>query len=270
MPPRVGIGIITYNRRDIVARTIARAREYTRYTPMALVVADDGSTDGTPAMLRSLGVCCVTGPNRGIAWNKNRALYALVDQLACNAVILLEDDTEPAAPGWEADWIAAVSRWGHVNYAAPWLRDRFLSGSGTVDDPVIGTSVTAQCAAFSRTALAAAGYFEPRFKGYGHEHVEHTSRLLHRGFGGHADMADGTARSVFYLIDGNVVMREVPSTWDAEQEARNLQLAHELMRDKDRCPMPWRDDAEKAEFQAEIAAALAATPNPALIPNATI
>ena len=46
MAIRVGIGIITYNRKDVLAETLARLRAHTT-SPCALAVADDGSDDGT-------------------------------------------------------------------------------------------------------------------------------------------------------------------------------------------------------------------------------
>ncbi len=48
----VGIGIVTYNRKEIVSDTIDRVRALTRHPDTALVVADDGSSDGTLEMLR--------------------------------------------------------------------------------------------------------------------------------------------------------------------------------------------------------------------------
>ena len=107
--------------------TLARVRALTRQADAALVVADDGSDDETPTMLRDLQVPVITGINMGIAWNKNRALFLLSHMLGCETVILLEDDTQPDRPGWEAAWIAAARRWGHVNVAGDWLSEHFLS-----------------------------------------------------------------------------------------------------------------------------------------------
>jgi glycosyltransferase involved in cell wall biosynthesis len=59
----VGIGIVTYNRRDILGDTIDRVRDLTRQPDAALVVADDGSTDGTLAMLRDKQVPVITSSN---------------------------------------------------------------------------------------------------------------------------------------------------------------------------------------------------------------
>ena len=90
-------------------------RQYTRRTDVDFVVADDGSTDGSVAMLREQDVPVVTGVNMGVAWNKNRALYLLAQVRGCVAVILLEDDTMPDRTGWEDAWISAAL----LRYAPP-------------------------------------------------------------------------------------------------------------------------------------------------------
>ena len=84
MAIRVGIGIITCNRKDVLAETLARVRAHTT-APFTLAVADDGSTDGTADMVRSQNITLVTGRNMGIAWNKNRALFLLsaLDAVRC-------------------------------------------------------------------------------------------------------------------------------------------------------------------------------------------
>jgi hypothetical protein len=247
----VGIGIVTYNRKDIVGATIERVRALTRQPDAVLVVADDGSTDGTLEMLRAMRVPVVTGVNMGIAWNKNRALFLLSQKLGCETVILLEDDTRPTSPGWESQWMAAAQRWGHVNYAGDWLREHFLSGGGTANDPVRSKMVTAQCAAYSQAALTYAGYFDPRFTGYGHEHVEHTRRMIRVGYGGSEEQYDGAERVVFHLITGDVTMVDSTSHGNAAAVERNLQLARQLMGEQG-YRTPWQDDRQLRQFRSEI------------------
>jgi hypothetical protein len=255
----VGIGIVTYNRKDIVGETIDRVRTFTRHPDAALVVADDGSTDGTLTMLRDKRVPLVTGSNMGIAWNKNRALFLLSQRLNCEIVILLEDDTQPSVAGWEAEWISAARRWGHVNYAADWMRPYFVTGSGTAEDPRQSTMVTAQCAAYASTALAYAGYFDPLFKGYGHEHVEHTRRLIHLGHGGTERRTDTGEPLLYKLIDGGLTVATSQSHRDDAQEQHNEKLAMDLMKQSDYCP-PWHSDTERRQFRLEIENAIAGDP----------
>lgn len=254
-----GIGIVTYNRKEIVADTISQVRAFTRCPDVALVVADDGSTDGTANLLEAMRVPVVGGVNRGVAWNKNRALFLLSHLLGCQTVILLEDDARPYRPAWENEWIQAARRWGHVNYAADWMREHFVAGSGTAADPFLSNMVTAQCASYSGTALTYAGYFDPHFRGYGHGHVEHTRRLIRAGYGG-TDAPPNEQECVLYkMIRGGVTVVASQSHFDPDQEERNLRLAMQLM-GQEGYRSPWSDDSEMRQFRSEIEIAMGGGP----------
>jgi hypothetical protein len=123
----------------------------------------------------------------------------------------------------------AARRWGHINYAADWMQEHFQSGAGTAADPIRSPLVTAQCAAYSRDALTFGGYFDPRFKGYGHEHVEHTRRLVRVGYGGTEDVIEGREHVRYYMIKGDLEVVGSNSHFNSEQEERNLNLARSLM-----------------------------------------
>jgi|GEM_PF-2415869 len=255
MQGRIGIGIVTYNRKDMVRETIQCVRRYTLRDDVDFIVADDGSTDGTMALLRDLHVPAMTGVNMGIAWNKNRALYLLAQTLRCEVVILLEDDTQPNKAGWENDWIEGARRWGHVNLAGEWLKSSFVRGSGTADDPIMSRQVTAQCASYSRESLDYGGYYDPRFKGYGHEHVEHSRRLIRVGYGGIETAVEGEGPIQFALIAGSVTVHDPPSHYNKEQAERNLDVARQAMGDQF-YRAPWQSDEEMQQFRAEITGAL--------------
>jgi len=253
-PLRLGIGVVTYNRRETLAATLARVRAHTVHPGATVVVADDGSTDGTVAMLQAEGTTVVTGRNTGIAWNKNRALFMLTEVLACDVVILLEDDAFPAQDGWEQAWLQAVQRHGHVNIAGDWFRGAFLSGAGTPDDPFLSKEVSAQCSAFTREALLFGGYMDSRFQGYGFEHVEHTRRLVRLGYGGIQRSVDGERRPLFALISGGIGFAPSQSFRTDEHVAHNERLCQVLVNVPGH-RAPWRNRSELAQFRDEISAA---------------
>ena len=254
MAIRVGIGIITCNRKDVLAETLARLRAHTT-SPCTLAVADDGSTDGTADLVRSQNITLVTGRNMGIAWNKNRALFLLGAVLQCDTVILLEDDSYPTQDGWEQEWIQATQRWGHANFAGGWFSNSFLGGVGTLDDPILSKDVTAQCSGYSATALLYGGYFDSRFRGYGQEHVEHTRRLLRVGYGGTYEEIDGEVRPIYKLLKSCIEVTNPNSYSDQGDRDRNWLVCRQLLFDET-YRMPWRDDAELIQFREEIANAL--------------
>lgn len=255
-----GIGVITYNRCDVLRQTIELIRAHTVHRNTSLVVADDGSTDGTLEMLEQMRVPYVTGPNAGVAWNKNRALFLLAEVARCDAVVLLEDDTQPTRYGWDTPWIAGAMRYGHVNIALEHFATHFVYGTGSVADPIGSKLITAQCAAFSWEALRYAGYFDSRFKGYGHEHVEHSIRMARCGYGGGQEMVDGESKLIFKLLRGDVRVRDVPSHGSEAASEVNLALTNQIVH-QEVYRAPWREDAQMEQFRGEMRAAQARQPD---------
>lgn len=151
--------------------------------------------------------------------------------------------------------MTAARRWGHANLAGDWMHEHFLSGTGTVDDPVRCKMVTAQCASYSHIALTWGGYFDPRFKGYGHEHVEHTRRLVRVGYGGTDERINGEERVIYNLLKGDLTVVTSKSYFNSQQEETNLKLAREIM-GRQGYRSPWGDDKELRQFRSETESAM--------------
>lgn len=258
---KLGIGITTYNRCESLRQCLTHVQRYTRQ-PFHLIVADDGSNDETANFLRQENLALVTGSNRGVIWNKNRALFILHHIVNCDVIILLEDDCYPTEENWQAAWVNAARGWGHANLAGRWFRQEFLGGSGTVEDPIISQSTSGQCAAFSREALLFCGFMDTRFKGYGFGHIEHSQRMVRSGYGGLMRLdAAWKMRPHDYLLAANLKMLRVGSFRSGNSIQRNAQVFKEL-----RCePLfrnAWSSDAEREQFRCEIRSAC-----PELVPT---
>lgn len=251
---KLGIAITTYNRKELVLALIARLRDLTT-TSYALVVCDDGSTDGTKEALRADGVTVIGGTNRGIAWNKNRGLYYLLHVARCDAVVLLDDDVEPETQGWERDWFQGALRFGHVNHAHPSYAHEVVAGKGTAEEPALARVISGWVLAFSAATLAQIGYFDPRFGRYGHEHSDLSFRAVRAGFGGIKIGREPGAQTLFYTVQGGVRGIPMPSSGTPEE----LEVNARLLAQSGHEPAyrhAWRDDAERVSFIAEIAEAL--------------
>ena len=183
----------------------------------------------------------------GVAWNKNRALYMLNARLRCDVTILLEDDAYPSRLGWEQVWLDAAIKFGHANIAFDSLGQFFKGGSGSAEDPILSSMVTAQCSVFSARSIERSGYFDSRFRGFGHEHVEHSARLVRHGFGGTSDKGNMT----WWLVRSPISLATAATTGSAEAADRNLQIAHDIMGDQT-YRAPWRNDAEMEQFLGEM------------------
>ena len=271
---RVGIGVVTYNRRERLHHTLSELLRCTCH-PCQWVVADDGSTDGSAGMVQACfpGMAVVTGGNRGVAWNRNRALWWLHVVQRCDVSILIEDDTSPGQIGWEADWIAAARLHGHINLAGEWFSGGFLRGRGTVADPIASMGVSGQLSAFSREAVDHVGYYDTRYRGYGMGHVEHTFRMIRAGYGG--EVVTGNAgdfdawqlrqagailpsrlpEALFYLLSSPIQVADDDSCrhTDPDAEHRNIRHFATTVHDQVYRP-PWSSDGEMLKFRLEITA----------------
>lgn len=241
----LGIGIITYNRLPALQGCVECVRRCTT-TPFRLVIADDGSDDGSSDWAREQGLVVITGQRRGVAWNKNRALYPLLERTSCDPILLLEDDCWPIEPGWQAAWIEAGRRWGHVNSAPP--DELVVAGSGTSADPCRSKDYTAQCTVTTREALSAVGYLDTRFWGWGFEHVEWSARFA-RHLAERWGPPDGTYPSLPCHRWG---LRFMPfGTWhNAEDVDRNERLMDLIVKEPIWRP-PWRTPEEEAILREE-------------------
>jgi len=250
---RLGIGIATFNRRDVALATVSRVMAHTLH-PYTLMIADDGSRDGTAEALRAQHLTVVGGPNRGVAWNKNRILFYLMELARCDVVILLEDDTFPARDGWERDWIVAAARHGHVNLAAGPGLAAVVGGAGTGEQPFLTPAVVSHCSAFGREATRFAGYFDTRFSGCGYENIEYAQRLLRYGYGGVPPGHDQSPQACHYALPGGVTVTTPPSHLTEAGVTRNRAIAH-MLADDDEPRACWRDRVGMLQFRAEMAAA---------------
>ena len=269
---KVGIGVITYQRRKRVLETLGALLHYTT-TPADFVVADDGSHDGTCEAIRAEhpDVTVVTGANRGVCWNRNRALWLLQVVARCDVTILIEDDTFPTQHGWESDWISAGRDWGHANIDGEWFRHAARYGSGTLSDPRASHCVSGQCSVFSREAVDIVGYYDTRFRGYGGGHVEHTHRMVRAGFGGTIAWPIPPSYEYWQSSSGIIAMSppEQPSPldiWLLDSPLRvSFDSSHGSLKDTKHAEalfahtlrdsvhrMPWRTDGEMRLFQEEI------------------
>ncbi len=248
--PTVGIGITTFNRSEMLRRTIEAIRMHTRH-PHVLFVADDGSSDETVTTLRAMRVSHLAASNRGIAWNKNRALFYLNQIHHCDVIILLEDDTYPNANGWEGVWIEASIKHGHINlYPSHWTEPN-ISGSGTVTDPYVSRLLTGQCSGFARRSVDTAGFMDTRFRRYGFEHVEHSHRMISCGYGGLA--GDDQGDFLPYLITSSLTVSGLDKAPDMDGVRHNAPIFNQL-KTEPRHRWAWRTDEEMAIFRCEQAA----------------
>lgn len=247
----IGIAVITYKRQASLHRALSSIRKHCSLS-IPVVVCDDERSDATRDMAAQLGCAYITGPNRGVCWNKNRGLYFLRHTAGAKRYLLVEDDCEVTEDGWLQTWSDAIDKSGHVNFAHPvtiMSNPAFLiSGTGTAEDPYVTTMLTGQCTGGTSASLDGAGYLSNKFRGYGHGHVEWTLRCIDAGHGG--GFPDGPNYRFFGLNYG-IRDHMLPTNKESSALDTNLKVLQELRASRERYSDPWVGDEEKAEFLAE-------------------
>lgn len=244
----VGIGVITYNRKDHLAKTVEAIKAFTT-GDYQLVVADDGSNDDTVEWCGQNKVPHTNCPNKGVVRNKNRALYYLNEVKKVDVLILLEDDCRPNKESWQKEWVIAALLWGHINYAHKRIIKKegaVVSGTGASTLPYLCKLVTGQCTACSKVAMENIGYLDPRFSGYGAGHVEWTERFIRQGYNGSTEK-----HWVYPAINTGLNSDDAPTFKNPEQLEKNRALKKKISKDSHKREA-WVDTRDKSEFLKEV------------------
>lgn len=255
---KIGIGLITYNRIDYLKSCVESIQKFTTI-PYYLVIADDGSSDGSIEWCRSQGLTVITGGNRGVVWNKNRALYTLMNHTDAEFLLLIEEDCWATSDVWANQWCEAISRWHHVNFAhSRILRSRpqaIKGGKGTPEDPYKLSLVTGQCTGCSRHAMNVVGYLDTRFRGYGFGHCEWTQRFLRANLGG-VEVSEDDRQSFIYLsITGGLAEHDAPTNRNKKQLKRNSIVLQSILTDAI-YRHPWQNETEQLILKTEVSESL--------------
>lgn len=180
-----GVAIVTFNRSQNLGEMIDSVLSTTK--DCKVVVADDGSTDDTAFVVSQFkDILYVRGPNRGVAYNKNRALFALQ---TCRFIAVLEDDLFPQQPGWferyrEASILSGVHHFCRVQdkeieETIPEFKEWMTSSKNLT--PIYGPSPRGDLTFITARVLKDVGGLNPEFIGVGYAHGEWSNRIYNAG-----------------------------------------------------------------------------------------
>ena len=180
-----GVGLICYNRANYLRELIQSVIE-TAPKGSKIVVTDDGSTDSTPDVVKSIkGITYIRGDNLGVAANKNRCLFALRDM---HFIALIEDDLFPTKSWFEIYEKAAIH--SGINHFCR-VQDKEIeetipefSGWMTKElklTPIYGPSPRGDFTFITSEVLRQVGGFHPNFVGAGYAHGNWSDRIAKAG-----------------------------------------------------------------------------------------
>jgi glycosyltransferase involved in cell wall biosynthesis len=202
MAPQLSVIIPTYNRREIVLKTLeAHKRQTAADEILEVLVVDDGSTDGTgeavtqSALSSPFPIRLLRQENRGQAAARNLGIRNAKGEL----ILFGDDDIIPTATlvaehtAWNRKYPAASDAiLGHVAWSPDLNPTPFMEWLG-LDGVVCGFShLSSGCQvefpyfylgnmSVKRGFLLEHGMFDESFRTYGYEDIELGYRLMKRG-----------------------------------------------------------------------------------------
>ena len=224
------------NQDAFVGRAIDSALAQT-HTPVEVIVIDDGSTDGTPAVLAEYkarpNVTIIRQPNGGVAAARNRGLASSRGEFVC---FLDADDflaptfaarlsarlVDHPRAGFAYCEIQRVDRFGEACDALSVAASRTRLAGPILDSLILGEYFTAASTLVRRTVLDAVGNFDPSLGG--HADYELWLRILAAGH----EAAFVSDRLAFY--------RQHPASMSHDVDAMRASRVRALQRIASRYP----------------------------------
>jgi O-antigen biosynthesis protein len=185
--PRISVVVCTHNG----SRTIRECCEGLRklqYPDFEVVVVDDGSTDGTAAIVEEFGFRLIRTENRGLSNARNVGLDAATGEI----VAYLDDDAYPDRH-WLTYLAFTFSRTAHAGVGGTnippgndgWIAECVANAPGGPVHVLLSDCEAEHIPgcnmAFRRNALRATGGFDPQFRVAGDD-VDVCWRLQHQGW----------------------------------------------------------------------------------------
>ena len=249
--PKVVLGIKTYNRVDYLKACIesflnTRSSKY----QWVVIVADDGSTDGTKDYLHELNEAVelhVIENYRRYAVGQSNTIYELSRELGFDYGFNVDDDLVFLKAGWDELYINAIESSGyshlvhrHLKHAKNLLANK--GGGSELADPAWDKSLTGvafgdayfdlgtgSLVTFTPDTLQKVGYAdEVNFPIRGQWHVDYHIRCARAG------------------------CNELRYLFDAQGSNDYLEIQNYLRKDY-RCAIPWGEEYKKTKDREELA-----------------
>jgi O-antigen biosynthesis protein len=184
--PRISVVVCSYNGQRTIRDCLEGLLEL-EYPNFEVIVVDDGSTDGTPAIAREYGFSLITTIHRGLSHARNVGIEAATGEI----VAFIDDDARPD-PHWLTYVAVTFLRTGHVGVGGPNIAP---TGDGVIAECVanapggpVHVLLSDQEAehipgcnmAFRKAELQAIGGFDPQFRAAGDD-VDMCWRLRQAG-----------------------------------------------------------------------------------------
>lgn len=179
----VGVGILSYNRIGSICRLVESIRKFTDLKKTTVFISDESTDEKVKAYLSTVKDMVILDNKErlGVAGNTNRLMRCLE---RFRYKILLNDDVEVLAPGWEYLYANAIDKTSIHHFCMRQIGVLKANGSEGKSDDINGIKIWTikerphgAVIAYDVTASKAVGYFDEQFGIYGMEHVDWSNRV---------------------------------------------------------------------------------------------
>jgi glycosyltransferase involved in cell wall biosynthesis len=170
---KLGIGITTRNRIEVLDHSLANFTKYTDDTQEILVVDDNSDIDSFSVLGdRYPDIDFIYNKERkGVAKSKNVIISEFQNK---DGVILFDDDCFPIQPGWTQHFIKGCIQ--HDQHHMIFAQEPQITIERRFEYVDAWLGCLGVCIFLSRKAIKTIGGFDPKFGLYGFEHHELTGR----------------------------------------------------------------------------------------------
>jgi GT2 family glycosyltransferase len=230
----IGVGILSYNRLDCLKRCVESIRKHTDLTKTTIFISDESTDQSVKDYLNTINdMVVITNGRIGIAGNSNRLLRCLS---RFRNKILLNDDVEIMARGWDSYYFNAIERTGiqHFCYRQPGVYGAH-SHEGSMSDiagiriRTITEKPQGAVMAFNHKAFSKVGYFDESFGPYGMEHVDWSNRVSLSGIQ-LAGFHDVVGSENYFKIHNESTSTPERSEWLAAARRKYESVRHDKSR----------------------------------------
>jgi len=236
--PKYVLAITTFNRieylRNCIQTWLSTRNAYADWT---LIVADDGSTDGTLEYLNGLKLLfkkiIIVNKRRGIHHQVNQIIKYLEDK-EFDVCFKCDDDVMFLQHGWDDDYFLAIKKYKYdhlVFHDERWIGGKYKGGKHRIKKDTLLSRVdllNTQGAFYTITpkVIKKVGYFDlNKFGLCGLGHIDYTARCCRAGF--------NNAATIFDIKDSNKYMKLIIRNYaEAPNEFRHVENTPPLLKIK--------------------------------------
>jgi hypothetical protein len=216
-----------------------------------LIVADDGSTDGTIDYVESLNIpnveiMLIRNKKRGVHHQVNTIIKAL-NQTHFDVCFKVDDDVLFAKPDWDIVYYTEIIRTGYDHlclYQPEWRKGRSVKTYNGLVSMIDIDNVQGAFYTLTKNVIKEVGYMDTKNFGLtGLGHVDFTARCCRAGFNiieSPLDVVD--SKDYIKLQKGNNYQSAIPMTWrNKENTSAVLRKKRAMVKDASRKHVPYSE-----------------------------